>query len=651
MPASQPASFNLQEFTDVGQLLVGGRLYTYIYGTTAQKIAFTDPDGTVPHTYTPDGAGGQYIALNARGELPTPLYLGSGSYDIALKRADGSTVWTRKADGVDNLPRANAESMAGPDGAKGVGYGADKLAGALDTLRLPSYVSLRDYAGPQTAAYISGFLATKAPSGIAGNFVVDGKDTTSADNGGTIIVDAAGRRWKRQFCGPAYVEWFGAKGDGVSDDTLAIQAAINAAMVVNGAIGFGPRNYLVTAQLLVTGSFRSVHLQGSRTGNHQTASSAGTCLVSSAVGNSTVIRAEFLTFANENISIDGINFYNPTLSKVNGGYPIKIVRGAANGRYISGFRFSNIGVMGFGAGIGFQGLNTANADNNFIGNVFLENFSVQGCGIGMQLANCSLNLVTLSNTLFFDCPYGGIRCEPDGEVGPGTGKGSVFIGTLCNKTHMEGVGGMFRTCLTPVLDSLGHVIRSSLTLIDFSHEGCAGTLNPAVGDPYQLGVNTDIHVQGFVIDGLSYGEVLLPYLNSSARIWCDSKMQVVCNGGKIMTPRGVNAPVLRETIANGAAKTINVPLAEATGFALKSHLVLSNGQGGYIESQHWGVYGGFKNTLSTGAAGAGITVTWNAAADANAISVTIANASGFEYSAELQVENLSSASINVASSV
>lgn len=102
MPASQPASFNLQEFTDNGQLLVGGRLYTYAYGTTVQKTAFTDPDATVPHTYTLDGSGGQYIALNARGELPAPLYLVDGHYDLSLKRADGSTVWTRQADGVEN---------------------------------------------------------------------------------------------------------------------------------------------------------------------------------------------------------------------------------------------------------------------------------------------------------------------------------------------------------------------------------------------------------------------------------------------------------------------------------------------------------------------------------------------------------------------
>lgn len=95
--ASQAGQFNVQEFTDLGDPLIGGRLYTYAYGTTTQKNAFTDPAGAVPHTYTSDGMGGQYIALNARGELPAPLYLGSGPYDLALKTAAGATIWTRRA--------------------------------------------------------------------------------------------------------------------------------------------------------------------------------------------------------------------------------------------------------------------------------------------------------------------------------------------------------------------------------------------------------------------------------------------------------------------------------------------------------------------------------------------------------------------------
>ena len=100
MSASQSGVFNLQEFTDLGAPLVGGRLYTYVQGTTTQKTAYTDHAGTIPHTYTSDGLGGQYIALNTRGELPAPLYLAAGSYDLALKSAAGATVWTRRADPV-----------------------------------------------------------------------------------------------------------------------------------------------------------------------------------------------------------------------------------------------------------------------------------------------------------------------------------------------------------------------------------------------------------------------------------------------------------------------------------------------------------------------------------------------------------------------
>ena len=94
--AGQPFEFSLQEFNDSGTLMVGGRIYTYVPGTTTLRTAYTDAAGLVPQTYTSDGAGGQYIALNARGELASQLYL-SDATDIVLKRADGSTVWTRNA--------------------------------------------------------------------------------------------------------------------------------------------------------------------------------------------------------------------------------------------------------------------------------------------------------------------------------------------------------------------------------------------------------------------------------------------------------------------------------------------------------------------------------------------------------------------------
>lgn len=167
MTASQSGVFSLQQFTDLGAPLVGGRLYTYTFGTTTQKTAYTNQAGTVAHTYTSDGLGGQYIALNARGELPAPLYLTSGSYDIALKRADGSTVWTRRADPTED-----------------------------------------------SAAQILSDLAD------------DTNDAKGAD-----LIGYEGRTVRERLLDVISVKDFGATGDGTTDDSAAIQAAFDAASV------------------------------------------------------------------------------------------------------------------------------------------------------------------------------------------------------------------------------------------------------------------------------------------------------------------------------------------------------------------------------------------------------------------------------------
>ncbi len=75
-----------------------------------------------------------------------------------------------------------------------------------------------------------------------GTFYYDAKDTTSADNGGTVIVTAGGMRWKRIYQTITPFD-FGAVGDGVTNDELAF-AKIEA-VIVNHPIDLCNKTYVV----------------------------------------------------------------------------------------------------------------------------------------------------------------------------------------------------------------------------------------------------------------------------------------------------------------------------------------------------------------------------------------------------------------------
>ncbi|TNJ63947.1 hypothetical protein FE784_22545 [Paenibacillus hemerocallicola] len=157
--------------------------------------------------------------------------------------------------------------------------------------------------------------------GKEGCFRYDPLDTTTSDNTGTVIVSAYGARFKRIHEGRGVsVKWFGAVGDGLTDDTAAIQAAMDC-MPEGGIVFFPDGTYRTTSRLIV--KHRNVMLSGTgkrsiqhlhRAGEHNFGSNvsstiladhAGDCVWLSHANNINGFVARHLTFVTNVMKASG----------------------------------------------------------------------------------------------------------------------------------------------------------------------------------------------------------------------------------------------------------------------------------------------------------------------------------------------------------
>lgn len=142
-------------------------------------------------------------------------------------KADADATALALSEKVNTLDLADDTDPA--KGAGQVGYDGITVQGVLDEARpMQSYAAMRNYAGRSLGIRIT------TPK-IAGIFQRDDSDTTSPDNGGVCIVDAIGRRWKREFFGDVWADWFGADNTGLTPSA----AAINKALDFIGQQGYG----------------------------------------------------------------------------------------------------------------------------------------------------------------------------------------------------------------------------------------------------------------------------------------------------------------------------------------------------------------------------------------------------------------------------
>ena len=100
-------------------------------------------------------------------------------------------------------------------GASLVGYDGVTVAELLGQSRpLANYNALRNYSGNASIIRIT-------QSGLAGYFSPDPNDSISIDDGGCVIIDETGIRWKRVFSGNVQAVWFGVKTSTSQNFSLA----------------------------------------------------------------------------------------------------------------------------------------------------------------------------------------------------------------------------------------------------------------------------------------------------------------------------------------------------------------------------------------------------------------------------------------------
>lgn len=243
-----------QFFDNSGAPLTGGKIYTYVAGTTTPQQTYTSASGSTPHSNP--------IILDSAGRVSNggEIWLLDGAqYKFVLKTSTDTLIAT-----YDNITGINSNFVNYTNSQEIQTATAGQTVFTLTTMQyLPGTNSLSvfvdgvnqygpgaQYAYVETDATTVTFT-TGLHVGAEVKFTSSQINSSAATEASQVAYDppftaSVATNVEAKLAQTVSVKDFGAVGDGVTDDTAAIQAAITAATTAKKLLFAPAGNYLLT---------------------------------------------------------------------------------------------------------------------------------------------------------------------------------------------------------------------------------------------------------------------------------------------------------------------------------------------------------------------------------------------------------------------